>query len=148
MGDDRWLQVAARLGARDPVDLDAVLFDAGSEAPSSGWLTRQGIGRRVVPSARLWPLNEDDGAFVGVRVSSPIGDVIATATRLVAIACERAITPIILSQLPVCGLERFGFRVERLPDGDPAQLRAFEEELMRFWRIAVVIDASQIADFG
>ncbi len=148
MGDERWLKVAARLGACEPVDLDSALFGAPADAPPPGWLARQGIGAGAAPSSALWPLDQGDGAFVGVRVSAPLEDVVSIATRLVAIACERGVTPIILSQLPLCGLERFGFRVERLPDGDSAQLRAYEEELMRFWRIAVVIDASQITDFG
>ena len=142
MADD-WQDKAARLGPHAPVEIDPVLPQAGKAPAAGGWLERDDPA--TAPAAALFRSADaaGDGAAIGIRLNAPPADPAWLAGRLLAIEAERGIRPIILSGLPVCGLERFGFRIERIPP-DEAGAVACEAELTAFWNIALVIDAGQI----
>ncbi len=96
------------------------------------------------PSHSIWPMNEPDRVAIGIRVTAPLEGEAEIATRLVAMAVERGITPVIFSTIASSGFERFGFRVERLCGANAREIAACEEELKRFWDIAVVVEAADI----
>lgn len=133
-----WPAVISRLMSQAPVDLDSALgeavpvaraIDPGRDAPP--------------PSALLWA-RDSHAPAVGIRLRAPLADPAATALRLASAAEERRLTPVILSTLPRSGLERFGFRVERLLAGDDVVLSAQEAELARFWDMVLIVDAEQL----
>ncbi len=140
MSGHDWHVILARISPREPLDLDQTVL-ATEAAPARGQaLIPAATG--AAPPARLWQRPDAGRVAIGVRVTRPIADPAATATRLAAAAIERGMLPVILSALPLCGLEQFGFRVERLTD--PGQ----EAALVQFWDMALVIDAAEIELFG
>lgn len=130
-----WTRVLAGLSPHRPVDLDG---DDTSAAPP-GRLS----GERRPPSSRLFPM-ESERAGIGVRIREPLADPVAIAARLAAIASERDLSLVILSDLPRCGLERWGFRVERIAGPDEATRSAQVQEIAAFWGIAVIVEAAEI----
>ena len=146
MSNDRWMDVAGRLSPSAPTDLDDLLL--GPKARQGGWLERNLDAGWITPARPIWAGQLGGLATIGVRVTEQLDNPARTAARLVAIAGEREVTPIIFSTLATCGLERFGFRVERLSGANARQQAACEAELMSFWDIAIVIDAAQIGDLG
>jgi hypothetical protein len=83
-----------------------------------------------------------------VRIDRPPEDPRRLALRLAAAAVERGVVPVILSTLPRTGLEQFGFRVERLPEGPPEAQALCEAELRKFWDIAIVVSVSDVERLG
>lgn len=146
MTEKIWLDVCSRLSPVEPVDLDQKLFGQVSE-----YTVEPGIVRypsvsetSMVPSAVIWAFEQRNTICIGVRLTQPIAHYSGAAARLAAVAVERSVTPIILTSLPYCGFERFGFRVERLAGETSEELTASEEELKRFWRMDVIIDLSDV----
>ena len=145
-----WLAVLTHVSLHEPLDLDAKIFGMGDEktAPpnTSAFACRSNLS--APPSVRLWERDISGISFLGVRVTAPLPDCAYTALRLAAAAIERGVVPIILTTLPNSGFERFGFRVERLPNGGADEISAYEAELSRFWNIAIIIDAAEVALIG
>ena len=103
------LDILARLSEAAPVSLE--------DAPGSpGEALATGPGTPLSP--RLWS-RDAQTACLGIRVTTPPGDVTALARRLAASAAERGILPVILTTLDSSGFERLGFRVERLSGTTP-----------------------------
>lgn len=130
-----WSLVLAGLSPHRPTNLDAA---DDTEAPA-GRLTP--LAR--APSSRLFAL-DSERAGIGVRVRAPLEDPSAMAARLAAIALERDVTPIILSEIPRSGFERWGFRVERICGATEADRDALVDEIKAFWSIAVVVEATDV----
>jgi len=141
--DDLWQQMAARIVHEQPVELDGLVFEDVKKA--GGNLGREVPDAWIAPSTANWAMNDPDRVAIGVRVDKPLPNTVDIATQLIAMAIERGITPVIFSSISPSGFEQFGFRVERLAGKDPAQLQVCEEELKRFWDIAIVVDAADIA---
>ena len=78
-------------------------------------------------------------ACIGVRVDAPIEDVADRAMRLGMLAMERDCEIIVLNHLPYSGLERFGFRCERMVGDTPEARAACEAQIRRFWNLDIVI---------
>lgn len=138
------LFLIARLTPNAPIDLDR------PRRPRSG-VTRTPAGAAEdnrAPSALIWARAIPARPVLGIKVTAPLPDPAATAARIAAAAIERDLTPVILSALPHCGLEPFGFRVERLSPGTMADQDGEEAELVRFWDMVLVIDAAEIAEIG
>lgn len=140
MTETAWLDILARVTAHAPVDLDDLLL------PDPPQPTREVApdSRAEAPmSARIWR-RIPERSHIGIRVDTPPGDRAGEASRLAAMAVERAVVPILLTTEDASGFEQFGFRVERLPEG-PADLKeAFEAELRAFWDMPLVIDLSEL----
>ncbi|MBV1902837.1 MAG: hypothetical protein KUG58_04295 [Marinosulfonomonas sp.] len=149
MTPEFWNSVLSRITPSQPVDLDASIFDAGKHQPSPVTnIAANDLTRSTAPSAMLWQDPENRQSCIGVRVDEPLADCTVAATRLAAAALERGVTPIMLTTLPDCGFERFGFRVERLVGQTRQELEICEKELMQFWNMAIVIDVKDIALLG
>jgi hypothetical protein len=100
------------------------------------------------PSRLLWRLADTRWSSIGVRVDAPLPDPAALALRLAAAAVERQVLPVILTTLDRSGLERFGFRTERVTGKAEADRLACEAELARFWNLAIIIDAADVSLLG
>ncbi|MGI9393529.1 MAG: hypothetical protein ACR2OY_02685 [Boseongicola sp.] len=140
MTDEAWSEILSRLTSNAPVDLDDLL---GAETESSPILENHGNAA----SPKLWVRPEDWGC-IGVRVVSPPENLAEAARRLASVAIERNVTPIILSPLPSSGFERFGFRVEKIPE-EPGEARdSCEAELQAFWDMPIIFDLEESAALG
>lgn len=146
MSVNTWSAIGARLATAQPVDLDDLVFGTADRGPGGGWMTRD--VHAPAPAKTLWHLKNSRAAHIAVRVDAPLDNIVQVAASLVAMAAERAVIPVIFSQIAHSGFERFGFRVERLAGADDAALAACEADLKRFWDVAVVIDARDIARLG
>lgn len=141
MKAEAWFEIMQRIAPQEPFDLDRALF--APPAPA-GMPDMAGRIPGLAPSPALWPRPGDADARIGVRVYRPVADRVALATRLAAMAIERGIYPVILSNLPASGFEPMGLRVERLSADDPEECRRQEAELSALWDFVLVIDASDI----
>jgi chorismate synthase len=59
--------------------------------------------------------------------------------RLSAFAIERDVEVVVLSHADYSGLERFGFRTERISGSSQAARHACERQVAGFWRLEVII---------
>jgi hypothetical protein len=144
MTRETWLDVVARLSAEEPFDLDPIL---------TGHVTLPGEGAppvlegATVRSTKLWRRDETVSC-IGIRIDRAPEDPRRLALRLASAAAERGVVPIILTTLPRTGLEQYGFRVERLPDGPPEATALFETELRKFWDMPIVVSLSDVERLG
>lgn len=145
---EKWLEIVSGVSAVAPVNLDA-LIDGGAvpqprEVPDRFWPD----AIFPPPSVRLWQWRDAEHSCIGIRVTGPVAQPRRIALRLASAAVERNVLPIILTTLPLSGFERYGFRTERLCGATPDARAACEAELMRFWNMAIVIDAGDVALLG
>jgi hypothetical protein len=143
MTDPFWLDLIARLSAEHPVDLDPLLSPDQTSCPALPDLD----GAPGLRSSRLWA-RDQTVSHIGIRVDNPPKDLRRIALRLASAAAERGVIPIILTRLDRTGFEQLGFRVERLPDGAPEVVAAFEAELRHFWDMALVIGLADVERLG
>lgn len=143
MADD-WTLVLSRIVPAEVTSLDDLIGE-GMAPAERGTLLAPTDG--PPPSAALWHRALDGPSHIGVRVTQPLRAPDRAAARLAAMAIERSVVPVILSRVDSCGLERFGLRVERLPD-DAESAMAAEEELRKFWDLAIIIDGREIDLLG
>jgi hypothetical protein len=140
MTDETWSAVLSRLTPNAPADLDDLLFDEAQDSP-----VLECFGNAKSPGLWARPV---DWACIGVRVLARPANLAEAARRLAAVAVERKINPIILSPLASTGFERFGFRVERIPE-EPGDARdACEAELQNFWDMPMIFDLEESAALG
>lgn len=136
MSDSHWTKVMGLISPAAPVDLDPVLapFDARAREPGTTGFP-DGIGDVALPVA----FSSDETVCFGARVTPDTPNPVQLAMSLAQMAAEKGAEPIILSHMDYCGLERFGFRVERIA-GDTDEARAdAEAQAVRFWNIVLVI---------
>jgi hypothetical protein len=136
MQTHRWNALLARIVPEEADDLDELTgaFDP-RHAPS---------GRDVLPplEAALMPttpLKRRDGVCIGLRVASPLPDAAERAVRLAAFAVERDVEVVVLAEADDVGLERFGFRVERIVGATPLQRETCEAQLRRLWNLDLIL---------
>lgn len=136
METQRWTALLSRIVPHDADDLDELtaVHDPQGAAP----------GREVFPevAARLLPqtaLKRADAVCVGLRVKAPLPDAADRAMRLAALAAERDVEIIVLAEVDATGLERFGFRIERVAGDTPETRAACEDQIRRFWNIDLVL---------
>ncbi|WP_299841737.1 hypothetical protein [uncultured Jannaschia sp.] len=101
-------------------------------------------GQDVFPAFDAFPFPEprfkrDDAICVGFRVSGALPDAAARAMRLAALALERDTGIIVLSEDGLAGLERFGFRVERVPPATAETHDDWSEQVRRFWGLDQIL---------
>lgn len=146
MNDDIWLSVLSRITPSEPVDLDYILEETRADHQTSDWACELQAPHAPM-SAKLWE-RDTSRSYIGIRVLQPPTDCVGLALRLAAIAVERNVIPILFTPLDQTGFERFGFRVERLPDATPDVQMDFEMELRRFWDMAIVLDLADVGMLG
>lgn len=142
MSDADWLLVLSRLSPEPAQDIDGDLFSRPGATP--GMAELRGDCTAGTGSARLWEAPDIAWTRFGVRVLEPLAEPVQLAARLASAAIERKVVPVILTTLAVSGFERFGFRVERLPDDAEERARC-EAELTAFWNLALILDARDVA---
>ena len=132
----RWSSILHRIVPQDAADLDDVTraYDARSRA----------VGRDLFPE--ITPVLHAENALrrpdmdcVGLRVAAPLPDASDQAMRLVSVASEQDVEVIVLAMTDVTGLERFGFRVERISGDEPGTRDLCEQQVRHFWAIDLVL---------
>lgn len=136
MQTHRWNALLARIVADEPDDLDELTaaFDP-RHAPT---------GRTVMPeieavSMPSMALTRRDAVCIGLRATAPLPDAADRAMRLAAFAAERDVEIVVLAHVDHVGLERFGFRVERIAGVTEAQREVCEAQIRRMWNIDLVL---------
>lgn len=87
----------------------------------------------------LTPFADPEHVAIGVRITDDTTNRASLAMRLAQMAAEKEAEPVILSYVETTGLERFGFRVERIAGSTDAERQAAEAQVIKFWNIVVVI---------
>ncbi|MFD0981440.1 hypothetical protein [Tropicimonas aquimaris] len=143
MSED-WTLVLSRILPTQVSNLDDLIDGGEVSVPRGGLLAPVS---EAAPSAELWHRALDGPSHIGIRVTRSLAAPDRAAARLAGMAIERSVVPVILIRVDFCGLERFGLRIERLPD-DPEAAGAAEEELRKFWDLAIIIDGEEIGLLG
>jgi len=138
--EEKYLSVLANISANAPLDLDPLIFPGAAEKTVK--VVRKGCV--FPPSAKLWDRAEDQTSYIGIRVKSPIAEPQIVAAYLAAAAVERQIVPVFLSWNGPCGMQQFGFRVERISGASEAECEQCEEQAVRFWNMAIVVDVADV----
>ncbi|MDX1743655.1 MAG: hypothetical protein R3186_08675 [Ruegeria sp.] len=140
MTDISWFEILSRTTPKRPVQLDSLITDGQKPKPSGKIVFPE---MDLTPSVSLWERDASNPTYIGVRILKPPKSAYKVARMLAAAAMERDVLPVILCRVDYSGLEQFGFRVERIPD-DPAAAQAAEEEIRKFWDLAIIIDGEEI----
>ena len=141
--DRDYASILANLSRHRPIDMDNVLFDT----PKSTAMSAPCASPFPVSSV-LWKMHEQGYSYIGLRITKPIEAPETLAVRLCAIALERQVHPIFLSYIAHSGMQQYGFRVEQLMGLTELAQQQFEQQLQKFWQLALVINASEIGDLG
>jgi hypothetical protein len=137
VSSERWGGILARINKRVACDLDDVVgrFD----------IHRNPVGRDIFPSGVAPPMPEarfKNGDFIciGIRVDKRrTNDLADLGMRLATLALEKDVEVIVLNHLDYSGLERFGFRCERIVDDSGEDTELCELQVRRFWNISLVL---------
>lgn len=135
--------ILANLSRNQPLDLDPLI----SVARETGDVSNPRLSP-LPPAATLWDMPDDGPSRIGVRIRAPVENADLLAARLASIALERDIEPVFLSYIARSGMQWFGFRVEQLSGLTEQAQQSYEEQLARFWRLALIIDAAEITQLG
>lgn len=136
MPAETWTEAMTRISAAEAENIDPLIgrFDP----------RRDPRGRSLFPAfepaaAPETPMKDPDRAVIGARLVSPPDDLAAYAARLLAFAMEHDVDIVVLSHLDYSGLEKFGFRTERIAGESEADRERCEAQLRRFWNIDLVV---------
>lgn len=131
----RWREVLARITPNRALNLDEI---TAKHDPN----TAKKFGRVLFPKIDGCLIGNNlisERPAIGVLVDAFQNDSAALAARLASLAIERDCEIIIMSDGAVSGLERFGFRTERIGGETGEEREACLEQLKRFWNIEIVI---------
>lgn len=137
--DHGFFSILRNLSNHAPLDLDGNVFDMGVPARELPFNLSA-----FPPSIALWERSDDGPSRIGIRVLSQIENADFLAARLASIAIERQIYPVFLNHGGKSDMQRFGFRVEQISGIDVEARFQFEEQVSRFWKLALIVDASEI----
>lgn len=135
MTADEWSMIITKIAPLNAEPLDDILevFDIryGSTGscilPDKGWHCNQKAFRH------------SSTVCIGVRVDGDNIDRTDLSMKLASMALEKEVMPIIFSRGDYSGMEKFGFRVEKVSGKTETQRLECEEQLKHFWDISVVI---------
>jgi hypothetical protein len=127
-----------RLTRAQPEDLDRLLCGFDPRARPPGQDIAPCPGPVLLPPLKL---ARDDAIAVGVALSAPVGDPADVAFRLSALAIEQDVEVIVLSMPDYSGIERFGFRTEKVAGETEAERDACRDQLRQFWGIELTLPA-------
>jgi len=136
MSGFEWSDVVASITPLEPTDLDALIDKI---APKTGAPARTQFPTAAAIAAVPTSFEDDQTVCFGARVTKDTANVTALAMTLAQLAAEKGGVPIILSHLDYCGLEQFGFRVERVAGQTEEEIAACEAQICAFWKIVMVI---------
>jgi hypothetical protein len=127
-----------RLTRAQPENLDRLLCGFDPRARPPGQDIAPCPGPVLLPPLKL---ARDDAIAVGVALSAPVGDPADVAFRLSALAIEQDVEVIVLSMPDYSGIERFGFRTEKVAGETEAERDACRDQLRQFWGIELTLPA-------
>lgn len=136
MESQRWSGLLSRIVPQDADDLDDLTRPLDRRHGT--------VGRDVFPevTALLQPqdsFKRADTVAVGLRVTAELTDACDRAMRLAAFAAEQDVEIVVLAHVDVTGLERFGFRIERVSGETPEARSLCERQIRDFWAIDLVL---------
>ena len=136
MSDFEWASVVASITPLEPTDLDGMI---DAIAPKD--VTPKGARFPLDAAINAVPVvfQDDTTVCFGARITKETSDRVGLAMTLAQMAAEKGAFPVILSHLDYCGLEQFGFRVERVAGQTPEEIAACEAQICAFWKIVMVI---------
>ena len=125
-----------KLTQHEPINLDGVLAEHEPR--------RNPVGKDIAPCSETsalppCPFVRSDAVVVAMRVAYPLEDATDVAFRLAALAVEQDIEVVVFSDLDYSGLERFGFRTERIAGATVAERDACVQQLRMFWGAELLI---------
>ena len=143
---NNWPKTISRLSSAEVIWVDDLLVSLSTRV-SSAYVADPDIGHDAyIPDKALWAdMLSTERMSLGVIVSLPISKPASVAAQLASMAMERSIEPIIFSRIGMCGLERFGFRVENTSANDQTLSSALERQLSMFWKITVSIHVEELS---
>lgn len=136
MNTTPWQRILGRVTRQVAEDIDDLLRPYDHRARK--------VGRDLFPAdVDRNPFTPDfhheDTVVIGVRITEPRDDLADLAVQLGTFALEKQADIVVLNHLDYCGLERFGFRCERIT-GDTVEARAAcERQVAAFWNLEAVI---------
>ncbi|TMV04214.1 hypothetical protein FGK63_18170 [Ruegeria sediminis] len=140
MTENSWIDILNRISEERPAHLDDLVLSDVASPP---------LGKVLMPqmdlpcSRALWEGEVGAPTYIGIRILEAPETPTKVARRLAAAAIERGVVPVILSRIDLSGFEQFGFRVERIPEDHEAAQNA-EEEIGKFWNLAIIIDGTEV----
>ena len=136
MDAQRWNAVLSRIVPQDVTDIDDIVgpFDPCCAAEGSDVFPE--ISSVLMPQSGM---KRRDAVCVGLRAGGLLPDATDRAVRLAAFAIERDAEIVVLAEADESGLERFGFRVERIAGDTEAARGGCEDQVRRFWNIDLVL---------
>jgi hypothetical protein len=136
MQTHRWNALLARIVPEEADDLDELTGAFDPRYAPTGRDVLPALEAALMPTT---PLKRRDAVCIGLRAAGPLPDAADRAVRLAAFAVERDVEVVVLAEAEHVGLERFGFRVERICGATPAQRAACEAQIRRLWNIDLVL---------
>lgn len=135
MSSDDWATIITKITPNFAVSIDDILEghdarygDAGTNSfPAGNWSHAKTIFKNPAT------------VCIAVRVSDDSDDRFELPMKLAALAMEKDVTPIIFYRGEYSGLEKFGFRVEKITGTTKQEQQECETQLKQFWNISVVI---------
>lgn len=136
MSMEHYHTILSRVTTHVAEDIDDLLRPHDGRARRSGRdLFPDGVDRSPFTPA----FRQADTVAIGVRIASPREDLADLAVQLSTFALEKSAEIVVLNHLDYCGLERFGFRCERITGDSPQARDACERQVAAFWNLEVII---------
>ncbi len=134
--ETHWNGLFARIVPQDADDLDAVTRGFDRRHAAAGIDVFPDVTAVLQPQESF---RRPDAVAVGLRVTATLTDASDRAMRLAAFAAEQDVEIVVLSHVDVTGLERFGFRIERVAGATPEAKARCERQIRDFWAIDLVL---------
>jgi hypothetical protein len=133
-----WADILARITPYVPENVDDITsgFDARIRKGAQAGTGVMAIGHEI---CKDMPFQTEQMGAIGFRITQERADITQVALHLANLAMEHEVEVVVLNHLDYCGLERFGFRCERITGQTDAERDACEEEIRRFWGIDLVL---------
>ncbi len=136
MTQKNWASVVASITPLEPYDLDGMIDGLKpAQAKPNGLTFPQGIENTPLPLS----FEDETTVCFGARITKDTPNRLKLAMMLAQMAAEKGANPVILSHVEYCGLEQYGFRVERIGGATEAEIAACEAQVCDFWNIVMVI---------
>jgi hypothetical protein len=136
LADQGYSKIICLITPALPSDIDDIVLARVPTDTSPG----KDIFPAAMNAALLRPEQKSENmVIIGIRIKSVLEDTADLAMRLACLAIEKDVLIIVLSYLDYCGLERFGFRVERVSGQNEAEQKICEDDIRNFWGISMII---------
>lgn len=136
MRDDSWNDVISRITPAIPIDIDADLEPIAPKIAEPG---RVKFSPSAIDAELPVQFADEETVCFGVRITKDTPNIVALAMQIAQMAAEKGAYPIVLAHVDYSGLERFGFRVERVAGTTPEEIEACEAQICAFWQIVLII---------